>query len=438
MNVDELAKFNPGRIPSSRIIGHSHTGCYSIVHFSLNTWTDKEWGYGDEDPALFNPSAFDADALVQACIDGGLDGLILVCKHHSGFCLWPTATTDYNISRSPWRGGRGDLVREVVDACRRRKFRVGFYISPWDRHQACYGSPEYVKMYHEQVREICSNYGPAFEIWLDGANGGDGWYGGANCSRKIDASVYYEWERLFTMLRTLQPEAVIYSDIGPDVRWTGNEDGTTSPDSRGCYTPHYADGNIGPGRTDFAEGFTGHIDGRFYMPPECDTPLRPGWFYHASEDAQVKSSEKLLELYLASVGNGGYLNLGLAPATDGRLAPADIASMRGFKAAVDRLYSKLLASGRLPLAGGAAELTLPADSDIGLIRMTEPADQEERIERYEVIAVTSGGLEIPLCSGASVGRLRLRRIQDAVRAEKVIIRVTGPQPEYIDLAVFGR
>lgn len=189
-----LSHFNSGRVPAARILNRGNR-CYAIMHFGLNTFTGKEWGFGDDDPRIFNPSDFSADQIAEACRDGGLAGIIIVCKHHDGFCLWPTKTTPYNISRSPFRNGKGDLVREMADACRKAGLQVGFYVSPWDRNHPAYGTPGYVKVYQEQLREIYSGYGPAFEAWFDGANGGDGWYGGACEKRKIDPSAYYEWEK---------------------------------------------------------------------------------------------------------------------------------------------------------------------------------------------------------------------------------------------------
>ena len=243
--------FNQGRIPSLRMVRHSMTGCYAIIHFGLNTYTDKEWGFGNEDPALFNPQEFDAEEIVKICKESGLDGIILVCKHHDGFCLWPTSTTDYNISSSPFRNGKGDLVGEISDACAKHGISMGFYVSPWDRNHPAYGTAEYPAIYREQLQEIYSNYGPAFEAWFDGTNGGDGWYGGANETRWIDKTVYYDWDTTWKLIRRLQPDAAIFSDAGPDLRWVGNEKGLADPESFASYTPHAPEA----GRTP-APGFT--------------------------------------------------------------------------------------------------------------------------------------------------------------------------------------
>ena len=200
-----------------------------IVHWGLNTFTGREWGLGDEDPALLAPSAFDADQIVGACKAGGLGGLVVVAKHHDGFCLWPTKTTAHNVARSPFRGGRGDYVREMADACRRAGLAFGVYCSPWDRNNAGYGTPAYAETYHAQLRELLGGaYGEVFETWFDGANGGDGFYGGARETRRIgDASAYYRFDEVFRMVRALQPKATIFAGEcdESDFRWPGNEMG---------------------------------------------------------------------------------------------------------------------------------------------------------------------------------------------------------------------
>ncbi len=220
-----------GVLPSERQLQWHEKEMYVLVHFTPTTFENKEWGYGDADPSIFNPTQFDARQIVSAVRAGGFKGLILVAKHHDGFALWPTKTTTYNISRSPFRDGKGDMVKEFADACRAGGLSFGVYCSPWDRNSPVYGTPEYVSIYREQLRELYTNYGPLFMSWHDGANGGDGYYGGARTSRKIDRSVYYGWDTTWAMTRSLQPGAAIFSDIGWDVRWVGNERGEAAPTS---------------------------------------------------------------------------------------------------------------------------------------------------------------------------------------------------------------
>ena len=210
---------------------------YSFLHFTVNTFTDREWGYGDEDPAIFDPGEFNADAIVSALKAGGMKAVILTCKHHDGFCLWPTRTTDHCIRQSHWRDGKGESCARFRKRRNRQGLKFGVYVSPWDRNNAQYGRPQYVQIYREQLRELLTGYGPIFEVWHDGANGGTGYYGGANEKRTIDKATYYDWPKTWEMIRSLQPEAVIFSDVGPDIRWVGNERGFANETCWETYDP---------------------------------------------------------------------------------------------------------------------------------------------------------------------------------------------------------
>ncbi len=419
-----LREFNAGRRPAPRMLHHSASGCYAIIHFGLNTYTDKEWGYGGEDPALFAPEDFDAEEIVKTCKECGLDGLILVCKHHDGFCLWPTATTTYNISRSLVRGGKGDLVREFSDACRKHGINMGFYVSPWDRNHPGYGKAEYPAIYREQLREIYSNYGLAFEAWFDGANGGDGWYGGACETRSIDRTTYYDWDTTWKLIRRLQPGAAIFSDVGPDLRWVGNEKGLADPEAFACYTPHSPESGTepAPGCTCYQEGEQGHPDGLYHIPPECDVPLRGGWFYHSSDDARIRSVGELVEIYLRSVGCGGFLNLGLAPNRNGRLASCDVSRLHEWKRAIDALFTSPVLKCEAPLANGSCMIEFPRESEFNLLELAESMEDGEKILRYEV-QLRSNGVFHPLISGKAVGCRRLKKLPGMVRGDALLIRI---------------
>ena len=334
-----------GVLPSERQLAWHETAFYAIVHLTPTTFQDKEWGYGEADPSIFNPSAFDANQIVESTKAAGMKGLVLVCKHHDGFCLWPTKTTSYNISKSPWKDGKGDMVREFRNACDKAGLKFGVYISPWDRHSAEYGNPKYVEIYREQLRELYTNYGNLFMSWHDGANGGDGYYGGANEIRQIDRTSYYGWDKLWKMTRELQSGACIFSDIGWDVRWVGNEAGFAGETCWARFTPKGREIESLPGNgiSRYWEAEEGHREGKYWMPAECDVPLRSGWFYHKSSDNQVKTPYQLFDLYCKSIGRGQGLDLGLSPDLRGLLHDNDVAALKGMGELIEKTFAVNLA-----------------------------------------------------------------------------------------------
>ncbi|MCC8154158.1 MAG: alpha-L-fucosidase [Tannerellaceae bacterium] len=292
-----------GPIPSERQMNWQEMEYYAFIHFGINTFTDVEWGYGDKSPSLFNPSDLDCRQWAKVCKDAGMKGIILTAKHHDGFCLWPSEYTEYSVKQSPWRGGKGDLVRELSDACKEYGLKLGIYLSPWDRNHPDYGKPEYITYFRNQLRELLSDYGDIFEVWFDGANGGSGYYGGANEERRIDRRTYYDWPHTFELVRELQPNAVIFSDGGPDVRWCGNEEGWVSETNWSLLRRD----EVWPGYPNYKELRTGHPDGTHWVPAEVNVSMRPGWFYHAYEDDRVKTLPELLNIYYYSFGRNGTL-----------------------------------------------------------------------------------------------------------------------------------
>jgi alpha-L-fucosidase len=307
---------------------------YGFIHFTINTFTDKEWGYGDESPTLFNPTDFDAEQIARVAAAAGMKGLILTCKHHDGFCLWPSKYTEHSVKNSPWRNGRGDVVKEIAAACRKHRLRFGIYLSPWDRNHKDYGRPEYLVYFRNQLRELLTSYGPIFEIFFDGANGGDGYYGGARETRRIDRDTYYDWPTTWNLVRTLQPDACLFSDAGPDVRWVGNEKGIAGDPLWSTLNKN----DFAPGRADEARLNRGDRPGSHWVPAECDVSIRPGWFYHAKEDNEVKSAATLVDLYYSSVGRGGSFLLNLAPNRRGQIPDPDANSLREFRRLLDSTF----------------------------------------------------------------------------------------------------
>jgi len=330
-----------GPVPSDRQLAWHQMEFYGFVHFTVNTFTDKEWGYGDEPESIFNPTDFSAEQIVKAAKAAGMTGLIVTAKHHDGFCLWPTKYTEHSVKNSPWKNGHGDFVGEMSQACKKAGLKFGIYLSPWDRNRPEYSKPEYITYYRNELRELLTNYGPLFEIWFDGANGGDGFYGGAREQRNIDRRTYYDWANTRQIVRELQPMACMFSDGGPDIRWVGNERARAGDP---CWATLNA-ADFFPGLADEKRLNSGDRPGTDWLPAECDVSIRPGWFYHADQDSKVKTPDQLLNIYFSSVGHGASLLLNLPPDRRGRIAEPDVKSLLGFRQRLDAIFSKNLAAG---------------------------------------------------------------------------------------------
>lgn len=307
-----------GPVPSENQMKWQEMEYYAFIHFSLNTYTDQSWGYGDEDVKLFNPKKLDAREWVRVCKESGMTGVIIVAKHHCGFCFWPSKYTEYSVKNAPWKNGRGDVVREVADACKEYGLKFGVYLSPWDRNRADYGKPEYVTYFRNQLTELLTNYGPVFETWFDGANGGTGYYGGAREERKIDRATYYDWPATYALARKLQPGIVIWNDGGDrgDLRWVGTESGYVGETN---WSKLNAKGDVDWGGLHF-----GKENGDSWVPAEVNTSIRPEWFYHPAEDDKVKTVSQLMETYYNSVGRNAPLLLNFPIMPDGSIHPTDV------------------------------------------------------------------------------------------------------------------
>ena len=331
-------------VPEAKQVEWQKMETYAFVHFGLNTFNDREWGYGDSDPKTFNPARLDCEQWAQTFVKAGLKGVILTAKHHDGFCLWPTQLTEYCIRNTPYKAGQGDIVGELSKACKKYGLKFAVYLSPWDRHQANYGSPEYVDYFHRQLRELMSSYGDVFEVWFDGANGGDGWYGGAKDSRTIDRKTYYDYPKIYQILNELQPQAVIFSDGGPGCRWVGNENGFAGATNWSFLRK----GEVYPGYPKYRELQYGHADGTQWTAAECDVSIRPGWFYHPEEDHQVKTVDHLVDLYYRSVGHNGTLLLNFPVDRDGLIHPVDSARAVDFHREIQQQLSQNILAGITP------------------------------------------------------------------------------------------
>lgn len=330
--------------PSPRQLAWQQLEFYGFIHFGMNTFAGREWGDGTDSPQLFHPEDLDPDQWVAALKSAGMRGLILTCKHHDGFCLWPCEGTEYSVKNSPWRNGQGNLVKELSDACRKHGLKFGIYLSPWDRNRADYGTDSYVDYYHAQWKDLMTHYGPLFEVWFDGANGGDGWYGGAKETRTIDRRTYYRLPEIYAALDSLQPQAVIFSDGGPGCRWVGNERGIAGETNWSFLRR----GVVYPGYPKQEELTTGHPDGDQWSAAECDVSIRPGWFFHPEENDKVKTTEQLVDLYYKSVGRNATLLLNFPVDRDGLIHPIDSANAVNFRKEIDRQLANDLLAGLRP------------------------------------------------------------------------------------------
>ncbi|HAQ17633.1 MAG TPA: glycoside hydrolase family 29 [Prolixibacteraceae bacterium] len=327
-------------VPTDRQLAWHEMEQYAFVHFTTNTFTDKEWGFGDESESVFNPTAMDVTQWTKTFKAAGLKGLVLTCKHHDGFCLWPSQYTEHSVKNSPYKNGEGNVVDEVEKACRAEGLKFGVYLSPWDRNRADYGSPSYVEYYRNQLKELFAAHSPVFEMWFDGANGGDGHYGGTNEKRNIDGKTYYDWPSTLKLVRDMEPNVIFFSDAGPDIRWCGNESGFVNETNWNTITVD----TLYAGKSGIQKLLnTGEENGISWIPAEVDVSIRPGWFYHAKEDSLVKTPEQLFDIYLSSVGRGANLILNIPPDRRGLINEIDVASLQGWKKLIDERFSVNLA-----------------------------------------------------------------------------------------------
>lgn len=346
-SLEEQIKYAASVRPSKRQLAWQELEFYAFTHFGINTFTNSEWGMGDESPQLFNPDSFSATQWVKAIKSAGMRGLILTCKHHDGFCLWPSVYTEHSVKNSQWLDGQGDVVKEVALACQAEQIKFGIYLSPWDRHDFRYGlGKTYDDYFVNQLTELATNYGEIFCFWFDGACGE-----GKNGKKQV-----YDWERYYAVIRRLQPNAVI-SVCGPDVRWCGNEAGHGRKSEWSVVPAQLKDAERTALKSQQIDdgAFSRKFDSQdedlgsrkviekvmklVWYPAEVDTSIRPGWFYHANEDGQVRTADELLSIYLDSVGANASLLLNIPPNTHGLISPADCQSLDKFGEKLKRLFS---------------------------------------------------------------------------------------------------
>ncbi len=408
----------------------------AFVHFGPNTFTDVEWGGGKEDPNLFNPTDLDCDQWVRAFKAAGIKGVIITAKHHDGFCLWPSKLSTHTVAQSKWMGGKGDVLKSLSEACQRGGLKFGVYLSPWDRNHPAYGTPEYNKVFVSMLKEVLTHYGPVFEVWFDGANGE-----GPNGKRQV-----YDWPLFNATVKKYQPNAVIFSDAGPDVRWVGNEDGLASETSWSMVPG----GRYVPGTPLASELGEGSENGDTWVTPECDVSIRPGWFFHAHETDKVKTPAYLLDLYEKSVGRNSLLLLNVPPDWRGHLADADVNALAGFRHLVNQVYAKNLAAGATISASSELEqtdaqsllkkrglwsarqadsepavtITLKKATEFNRVVLAEPIQFGQRVKSFTVQAQLADGTWKTITSRTTIGHRRILPVETTT-ATRVKITVTA-------------
>lgn len=338
INSQELVKppaaFGP--LPTQKQINWQEMESYAFIHFSLNTFTNKEWGYGDESPQLFNPTDLDVRQWARVVKAAGMKGIILVAKHHDGFCLWPSAYTERSVKNSPWKNGKGDVVKELAAACKEYGLKLGLYLSPWDRNNADYGKPAYITYFRNQLKELLTNYGAIFEMWFDGANGGDGYYGGANEIRKINTLEYYNWDETYKLIYKISPNTLVWG-IGPsEARWIGNEEGYANKTNWSLLRQK----DDLAGKVHYSEYMSGHEDGEKWVPGETNVSIRPGWFYHAVEDDKVHTLDEMVDFYYHSIGRNTTFLLNIPPDKRGLIHENDVQRLKEYAAVIKKDFKK--------------------------------------------------------------------------------------------------
>lgn len=426
-----------GAVPTKQQVNWQRMEWYAFVHFGLNTYTGREWGYGDESAGLFKPTDFNADEIVRVFKEAGMTGMIYTAKHHDGWCAWPTSSTKHNITGSPWKNGKGDVVKEFSEACRKHGLKFGTYLSPWDRNCAEYGRPGYLKVYYKQIEELLTKYGAIFEIWFDGANGGDGFYGGARQKRNIgNASDYYNYRHVVKMIRKLQPDCIVWGAGGHgDVKWGGSEKG---------HVPYPCRNTVGKNPKE-----------ERWVPLEGDTPINhAGWFWHPGQESRVKSPETLMQVYFDSVGRGANLILNVAPNRQGKLDAADVSSLlefgearrrllavdyaRGAKVEADEVRGGDAAFGADKVTDGDLEsywcpndgtvsgtltLTLPKAVTFDVVRVREQIRLGQRVEAFTVEAQVDGAWQTIVAEGKTIGNQVMFRLPEAVTSDKLRVNI---------------
>lgn len=395
-----------GPLPTQAQLQWQDMEFYFFAHFGPNTFTDLEWGKGTEHEEVFNPSQLDCRQWCRVAKEAGAKGIIITAKHHDGFCLWPSKFSTHTVRESKWKDGKGDVLKELSAACKEYGLKFGVYISPWDRNHPKYGTAEYNDVFVGMMKELFSNYGPITELWWDGANGE-----GPNGKKQV-----YDWHRFEKTVRELSPNTVVFSDIGPDIRWVGNENGIAGKTNWNLLDTAGFTRGFGAPNTDTLN--QGNVNGKNWIPAECDVSIRPGWFYHATEDDKIKSPEKLFDLYLKSVGRGANLLLNVPPDRRGLINEKDETALIAFKKLRDQSFKNNLLKHAIVINNNHTNKTTDRKTEVGKMMilkdpvklnclvLREPIQNGQLIKKMDII-LSNHGTEVKKISITTVGRKRI-------------------------------
>lgn len=396
-----LAQTSEMPLPNPEQLAWQKMEMTMFLHFGVNTFTDREWGDGKEDPKLFNPSALDCRQWVKTAKDAGFKLMILTAKHHDGFCLWPSKYTEHSVKNSPWKDGKGDVVKEFTETCFEEGMKVGLYLSPWDRHEPKYGTDEYNNHFINQLTELLTQYGTIDEVWFDGACGE-----GPNGKKQ-----QYDWNRFYETIRKLAPKALI-AICGPDIRWVGNESGVA----------RIGESSVKNGK---------------WHPAECDVSIRPGWFYHAAQDEKVKSLEHLMDIYMKSVGRNSVLLLNVPPDKRGLFADPDIQRLSEFGSTIRGLYKNNLAKkGKYKKDKDGIEIEFEQPVSFNFVNIREDISKGERVQSYK-IQVMSGNQWQTVASGSVIGNRNLHGIPEVAASKvRLLINKSISEPVITEFEIY--
>ncbi|MEX6688921.1 alpha-L-fucosidase [Danxiaibacter flavus] len=414
-------------LPTPRQLNWQEQEFYLFTHFGPNTFTDLEWGHGTEHEEVFNPTELDCRQWARIAKAAGAKGIIITAKHHDGFCLWPSKYSKHTVRESKWKDGKGDVLKELSDACKAYGLKLGIYLSPWDRNHPQYGTPGYNDVFVDMMKEVVSRYGPLFEFWWDGANGE-----GPNGKKMV-----YDWHRFEQTMRTIAPNTPVFSDIGPDMRWVGNEKGIAGKTNWNLLDTAGFNRGLGAPSTDTLN--SGNFNGKVWIPAECDVSIRPGWFYHQTEDAKVKTPEELFDLYLKSVGRGANFLLNVPPDRRGLFTSYDSASLVGFRKLLDENLSKPVASKTwkaVQQTNNTFSVALPKSTAVNCVLLQEPIELGQRVISFSVQLKKNGSV-VKEISATTIGRKRILTFPaEEADAVDIVIKNAKATPYLKQIAVY--